>query len=156
MRHACHEAKRQKTMIRRPNLVRLASKRQMRRGATLVEMAFALPVLLLIVLGLFEFAFVFLVQHLLQDAAREGCRSAALPGSTNIEVQESVASSLQAYGISGITTRILVNNVQADLSGATSGDQVGVQISIPVANISVIPTGYVRGNLSANYSRVRE
>lgn len=143
-------------MIRRPNLMRLPSKRQKRCGATLVEMAFVLPVLLLIVLGLFEFAFVFLVQHLLQDAAREGCRSAALPGSTNTEVQESVSTSLQAYGINGVTTRILVNNVQGDLSSATSGDQVGVQISIPVANISVIPTGYVQGDLSANYSRVRE
>ncbi len=136
--------------------LRPTPKRRKRRGATLVEMAFALPVLLLIVLGLFEFAFVFLVQHLLQDAAREGCRSAALPGSTNTQVQESVASSLQAYGIGGITTRILVNNVQSDLSRATSGDQVGVQISVPVANISVIPSGYVRGELSANFSRVRE
>lgn len=48
------------------------------RGAVAVEMAFLLPLLLLILIGTMEFGRVFNVQNSLTQAAREGARNAAI------------------------------------------------------------------------------
>ena len=44
-----------------------------RTGTATVEMALVCPVLFLMVFGLFEVAYGYMVQHLIEDAARQGC-----------------------------------------------------------------------------------
>ena len=56
--------------------LRLASE----RGAELVEFAICMPLLLLIIAGIIDFAFLFQSYEVTTNAAREGARLAVLPG----------------------------------------------------------------------------
>jgi hypothetical protein len=51
------------------------------RAAAVVEFAVVLPLLLLILFGIIEYGYVFMVRLTMQNAAREGCRVAVLPTS---------------------------------------------------------------------------
>src|SRR5947209_283568 len=53
-----------------------------RWGAAAVEFAIVAPLLVSLVLGLIEFGRVLMVEQILTNAAREGCRTAVLDGST--------------------------------------------------------------------------
>jgi Flp pilus assembly protein TadG len=57
-------------------------------GAELVELALALPLLLLVVMGIIDFGFLFQRYEVVTNAAREGARIATLPdyGGTNLDV----------------------------------------------------------------------
>ncbi|WP_284281558.1 MULTISPECIES: TadE/TadG family type IV pilus assembly protein [Limnobacter] len=58
--------------------------RNLRRqsGANLIEFAFVLPVVLLVVFGVVGFSIVFVVQHSLSSAVSQGARVVAVAGST--------------------------------------------------------------------------
>lgn len=121
-----------------------------RNGASTVEMALVSPVLFAIVFGLFEIAYGYMVHHLIQDAARQGCRVGVCYGETNTDVTTKINTLLQAEKIAGTTTKIMVNGAVANVSSAKSGDQVTVQITIPASKASLFPvSGYIKGQLSA-------
>ena len=65
------------------------------RGATAVEFAFIVPLLLMLVLGIAEFGHAFQVQGTLSAAAREGVRAMALqndPAAARTAVRNAAAS----------------------------------------------------------------
>ena len=137
-------------------ICRKRSRFPIRRGAATVEMALAVPILFVLVFGIFEFGQAFLIQHLLQNAAREGCRAGVLPNSTNAAVLDSVQKALQAKGIVGTTTTILVNNTAGDVAQAKAGDNISVQINFPAAQMALVPRSLITGSLTANCARRRE
>jgi len=53
-------------------------RRKRRRGTAAIELAFVAPALILFIFGLFEFTRMVMLQQALTNAAREGCRFAAL------------------------------------------------------------------------------
>ena len=121
-----------------------------RAGTSTVEMALVAPVLFLIVFGLFEISFGYMVHHLIQDAARQGCRTGIRYKSTNAAVLSTVNALISAEHIQGATTTVLVNNAVADVSTAKVGDQITVKISVPASKVTFFPTtGYLKGTLSA-------
>lgn len=121
-----------------------------RDGASTVEMALVSPVLFAIIFGLFEISYGYMVHHLIQDAARQGCRVAVCYGQANSAVTAKINSLLQAEQISGATTKIMVNNAVADVSSAKVGDQITVQITLPASKVSFFPiTGHLKGQLTA-------
>ena len=130
---------------------RITSREASRRaGASTVEMALVAPVLFLIVFGVFEIAFAYMVHHQIQDAARQGCRAAICYGKTSTDVLSKVNTLLAAEHITGATTTILVNNAAADVSTATAGDQISVQIKVPASKVTMFPThGFLSGQLTA-------
>ncbi len=67
-------------------------------GAELVEFALVLPILLLVLGGIIDFALLLHHQQVLSNAAREGARLAVLPGYTSSDV----AARVQAYLREGI------------------------------------------------------
>ena len=69
------------------------------RGAELIEFAFVFPLLLLVVLGCADFAFVFHRNEVIANAAREGARVASLPGYNPADVQVRVDEFLTAGGL---------------------------------------------------------
>ena len=91
------------------------------RGATAVEFALLLPVLLLLVFGLIDLGRALNAQITLTQAAREGARLAALS-------QANVVSRTQAAatGLSGVTV-----TVTACPSGAGASSDATVQVSYP-------------------------
>ena len=62
------------------------------RGQALLEMAFTLPLLLLVCVGILEFGRAYQTWQVLTNAAREGARVAVLPGTTNTDVTNRVQS----------------------------------------------------------------
>jgi Flp pilus assembly protein TadG len=112
--------------------------KQRRRGVAAVEFAFVLPLLLLLLLGIWELGRIIHVQILLNSAARDGARLAA-----------------QAYIVntSGSYTQISFNSgtpnidgsIKAYLHGAGITNQAGMQISFQfveaVGSTPVTPNG---------------
>ena len=103
--------------------------RRDQRGAALLEMAFTLPLLLLISVGIFEFGRAFEVWQVLTNAAREGARVAVLPGISDAMVTARV----QQYANAGVldtgvtpTVTILRNSTISYGSGTASGSTVTV------------------------------
>ncbi len=70
-------------------------KKQRRRGAALVEMAFVLPVFMMVTLGIVEFGRAMMVGQLVTNAAREGARLGIIDGNTNNDVIATVQNLLQ-------------------------------------------------------------
>ncbi|MCA9079522.1 MAG: pilus assembly protein [Planctomycetaceae bacterium] len=94
-----------------------------RRGILTMELVLVLPILMFMLLGLFEFSFLFLAQGELEEAAQAGARIATLHGVSEADVQQEVERTL--------TGRLASNvNVNAVL-GEYSGDDVVVTVSVP-------------------------
>ncbi len=64
------------------------------RGAAAVELAIVLPILILLVFGIIQWSIYFNRLQGLQAAAREGARVAALPQTTQSDVNAKVTSAL--------------------------------------------------------------
>jgi Flp pilus assembly protein TadG len=67
-------------------------------GSEVIELALALPILLLVVAGIMDFGFLFERYEVVTNAAREGARMAVLPGySCDNTLTSDVGSRVQAY-----------------------------------------------------------
>ncbi len=119
--------------------LRRAGPHYSRIGATTVEMALVLPILLTLVFGIMQVGYAFMVQHALQDAARKGCRTGTLPNRSNATVTATVNNTLATAGLTNTTITIQVNNVASNVAAAVNGDYVSVQVSMPLSNAILIP-----------------
>lgn len=97
------------------------------RGAELIEMAVALPLLLLVVMGIVDFGFLFQRYLVLTNAAMEGARVAVLPGYTTADAQARAT----AYATTG-GVPLPVNAVATpvSLAGANGGSWPGMRITV--------------------------
>ena len=103
--------------------------RRDQRGAALLEMAFTLPLLLLISVSIFEFGRAFEVWQVLTNAAREGARVAVLPGISDAMVSARVQQYANAGVLDvGVTPTVTVqrNSTISYGSGTASGSKVTV------------------------------
>ena len=66
----------------------IARKRASRRGASLVEFAFTLPIILLIFFGFIELARANMIRNSAKNAAYMGARRAVIPGGTAAEAEQ--------------------------------------------------------------------
>jgi Flp pilus assembly protein TadG len=69
------------------------------RGQAVIEMALTLPLLLLIVLGIFDFGFMFQRYEVVTNAAREGARLGVLADYTEAEAEQRALAYLTTSGI---------------------------------------------------------
>ena len=111
--------------------------RQPRPGAALLETALVLNVLILGVLGVFEYGRLVMLRQLMQNAAREGARLAVVgtasnPEVTTAQIQNTVISYLAGQSISGVTVQVYQANptTGADLgagpgAGKTTDEDMG-------------------------------
>jgi Flp pilus assembly protein TadG len=79
--------------------MRVRSQGDRSKGTSAVEMAVVAPVFVALLMGVFESSRLGMVAQLLTSAAREGCRVAVLPGSTQSDVQTRIAAFLNGSGI---------------------------------------------------------
>ncbi|MFD5276608.1 TadE/TadG family type IV pilus assembly protein [Pseudarthrobacter sp. NPDC058362] len=104
--------------------------KQKERGAVAVEMAFILPLLLLILIGTMEFGRVFNIQNSLTQAAREGARHAAIhydDGSLDVEgTALGAAPSLDGLGVT----------VTDNAASCSDGSNVEVTTSVTLSSMS--------------------
>ena len=102
-------------------------------GQALVEFAMILPMLLLLVLGVFEFARAWNVLQLLTAGAREGARKgviATTPPVDSLDVVTTVRQALERAGLRSDSAAITVT-VADGLWPGNQGDPVVVAISYP-------------------------
>ena len=74
-------------------------RRKGERGAELIEFALVFPLLMMVILGCVDFAWVFQRNEVITNAAREGARVASLPGYVATDVQNRVNEFLTVGGL---------------------------------------------------------
>ncbi len=106
-----------------------------RRGAAAVEFAVVLPVFITLVFGMIEYGRMVMVQQVITNAAREGCRKAIMDGTTGQEVLDLVNDYLDSAGITGATVTV----TPSEPSEAGAGEPITVSVSVPYDQVSWLP-----------------
>jgi Flp pilus assembly protein TadG len=120
-----------KTTMKRPSAraTGTRSRRGMaRRGMLSMELVLTLPILFVLLMGLFEFTMLFYSRSLIVEATRVGARKSSLPGATVMDVEEEVRRVLSPRLQTGM-------QVNVDL-GIHSGDVVAVSVETPMNSAS--------------------
>jgi Flp pilus assembly protein TadG len=119
--------------------------RRFRKGATILEMALTLGILLMLSFGTVEFGYFFFVKNTVQGAAREGARASITPTASNSDVTASVNSSLQAAGLrpADFTTTVKVAGVVANCNTAVAGQPVEVTVQGSWGTVGLRPIGLI-------------
>jgi len=107
--------------------------RRLRRaddGQALVEFALVVPMLLLLLVGIVEFARGWNLHQVITDAAREGARKAVIsdPSVTQDSVVNTVKAALKAAGVDSSRSDIVINTPGWDLG---TGQPATVEIILP-------------------------
>lgn len=105
-----------------------------RRGAAVVEMAVVSPLLFLILFGIMEFGWAFMVRQTLVNAAREACRVAIIQGNTEADAQARFA---QAIAATGLTVTPTVRYSDTDTPPDSINDTVTVTVTVPYSDITI-------------------
>lgn len=138
-------------MPRYAALTRLRRRWRTDSGAELVEFALVLPVLLVLIAGVADFALLFHGYHVTTNAAREGARLAILPGydaNSYATVRTRVTNYLAAGGARG-TALTNVAPVALDLGGGLTGS--GVQVTLTYTH-SFLFVGPVIGLINGTFA----
>lgn len=94
-------------------------------GQALAEIAIALPLLLLMLIGIWEFARAYNIQQVVVNAAREGARIVVLPGADTDSATVIVNNMLAAGSIPCNNCVTITGN------DGTTGDPMTVQVQVP-------------------------
>jgi Flp pilus assembly protein TadG len=155
MRNAI-ESNRAASPCRRPSAplrggggVRRPRSRRGRSGNAVLDMAFILPVLLMLTFGAVEYGYAMFVKHALQGAAREGARAAIVAGATSTSIQSAVDQAMQTAGfpqakyVRPSTIEMCHNgSYSTNWTSAAVGDgiRVTVQAQWSAIGFNVLPT----------------
>lgn len=107
-----------------------------RRGQALVELALILPVILLLVVGMLEFARAWNLHQALTDATREGARRAAV-ADPKMDLQDSVRAAVwrglsqAGYFPQNAGAAYSVNIISSGGQWKKTGDNVTVDVRFP-------------------------
>jgi Flp pilus assembly protein TadG len=104
------------------------------RGAAAVEFALVMPILILLLFGIIEFARVWNVKQVLTDAAREGARIAVVAerqNLTTLELRDSVARVVKRTAVAAaIDTLATKLNIDTSTGvGGPAGTEARVQLT---------------------------
>ena len=125
------------------------------RGAETIEVALALPLVVIVIFCGFEFGWAMVRTTQLDHAARIGAREASMSGTTAADVQDRAQDALQKAGIQGATVTV----TPSDLSSAQPGTVVKVEIEVSYANVKLLGLGRLMpmpSTIRGSASMVRE
>ena len=121
-----------------------------RNGATSVEFAMVLPVMLILVFGSVELTRISMLRHTANHAAYVAARDAIVPGASTANAISSAEEHLSAVGI---------NDAVVEISPATITEDtrlVEVTVSFPVASNSLVVPEFSSGNIVGQSSMITE
>ena len=119
-----------------------------RQGAAMIELAFVLPVFLMLVFGILEVGRIVMVSQMVTEASRVACRLAVLTGVTATDVTNEATTFLTAGGIpaSAVTVTITGQTVAGGAINQTiklatiqEGLAVCVRVQVNYAQAAWIP-----------------
>jgi Flp pilus assembly protein TadG len=126
----------------------------------LTEFAFVAPVFFTMILGIVELGRGCMVQELLTEAARRGCRAGVIEGTSSTQITNAVNNYLSGLGISGDSVGISVNDApvnSVDTSSMPAYTEITVVVSIPVSSCTWMPaTFFLSGTISGQFTMRRE
>jgi Flp pilus assembly protein TadG len=126
------------TLTARNFHLRSRPSRHGRAGAALVELAIVMPILCLLTLGLMEYGWVFLKVSQVNQAARQGVRTAVRPDATTENVTAAVAAMMLQAGIKSTDYTVTYTDI-----GVEVGQPVTVHVSVNYNKITLTGTGLV-------------
>lgn len=101
-------------------------------GQALAEIAIALPLLLLMLIGIWEFARAYQIQQVIVNAAREGAREVVLPVQDGKGTIASATTVVENYLAGGsVACDGCISFTPADESLHKTGEPVTVEVSVP-------------------------
>lgn len=100
------------------------------RGAALIEMALALPLLLAAMLAVVEFGFLFQRYVVLTNAAVEGARVAVLPGYSATDAAARVRAYAAVSGIPDAATSVQPTVTTVSLAAVGGSTWPGVEVTV--------------------------
>jgi len=109
--------------------------RSRRRGTTVVETAFVLPVFLLFVFGLIEFGHAHMVKNMLRSACRSGARLGSTEGTSTADVQARVLDVLDSV-VNPDLVQVFVKNADAYDEGGAPPSTGGEIEALPDIELS--------------------
>lgn len=140
-----HGGRQARGLLSRFRLGRRGSARD--RGQSLVEMAVVLPILLLLIIGMVEFARAWMFQQVITNIAREGARLAVIPTSDQAMVQTRIDQLLTAASINPASTTV---NLTICSGPFCTGQSDIVQIQVPYSFTLIGPiANFVCGGCGA-------
>lgn len=123
-----------------PSAIPLSAQRRRRRGVAMVEFAIAIPIFILLIMGLMQIARGVMVRQLMVNAAREGARKAVIPGANAANVIASIEAYLNTASIRAPnkTVKILdsAGNVVSDLNTLISKDLIELELTVPYGEVA--------------------
>lgn len=135
-----------------------------RFGAATVETALVLPVFFMVMVGIVEVGRAFMVSQLLTNAAREGGRIAAMNGSTNSEVIQTVKDVAEkTAGLKPGDVQVTITITEASgnpetndqVSNARKRDLCEVVAKINYDKVNLLPIKYLVGSQLVGQAAMR-
>jgi len=135
------------------NRTRRRPVRPARRGVFSMELVLTLPILLVVLLALFEFMMLFYSRSLIVEASRVAARKASLPGATQEAIEDEVRRVLSPRLQTGMQVGVEL--------GIYSGDVVVVSVQTPMNSAAPdllwpIGVGLTGRNLYSETRMIRE
>jgi Flp pilus assembly protein TadG len=96
------------------------------KGQSLAELAIALPILMAIVIGIFEFGRAWNVRQTVTHAAREAARMAVIPTSTGAAVDDVIDDRLSAAALDPGAAQVTIAGM-----GGPAGSATTIEVSYP-------------------------
>ena len=131
---------------------RLLADRSRRRGATLVETAIVLPLVMLFILGVFEYGRYLMMLHLCTNAAREGCRyavshtqpvtiGAQTQGNATADVTNAVTAYLAGQSLASQSIQVYQSDSLGNNLGVWNNASAGQYVCVKITGnfLSAIP-----------------
>jgi Flp pilus assembly protein TadG len=123
-----------------------SKRRHSRRGIATVELAFVLPVLVTLFLGMCEVGRALNATILVQNAAAVGGRLASIGQSTNAQVKQGVLNYLTVSGIPATNAVVTVSDLTqpgTDVGQAATLDKLSVTVTVPFSDVKWSVSGFI-------------
>lgn len=119
-----------------------------RRGGAVLELCLVLPILLMLAFGVAEYGYFFYVKNTVQGVAQTAARTAITSSASNSSVTTIVTNMMTAANLQG--SGYTVTFTPTDVSTASPGASVTVQISVTWGNLGVHMLGSTMGAISSS------
>ena len=116
--------------------------RGVRRGASAVEFAVVLPIVVLLIFGAIEIGRAVMVQHSLQEAAQAGCRLYTVKNLTQQQVTDMIDTSMANAGITAYTIEM---DPPTKAAVDAHMEPVTVKVSVGYDAVSWMPVWFMSG-----------
>ena len=117
-----------------------------RAGTAAVELALLMPLIVILLLGVWEVGRMLNISQILSNAAREGARQASAGQNTSSQVQQVVLNYLQDAGIPTANVTVTTSDLTApgtDPTNAAQLDQLQVVVTIPFSDVRWIALNFL-------------